>query len=141
MFYEIWSKVNQVIKTQSLTSILNLRILVKTRNVFQRKTDVPPPTTYPFPSLHLCLKCNSTHLFHCPNLCFVDILFQVKSMYRCKYIQMYLKSFWLIVTSACHNYTCTKVLLLSTHWLKKYKLFQLKISKSYYDLENKINVI
>ena len=34
-----------------------------------------------------------------------------------------------------------KSLITSTHWLKKYNLFQLKISKSYYDLENKINVI
>ena len=44
----------------------------------------------------------------------------------------YLKSFCLIINSACHNYICIQVLLLSTHRLWKNNLFKVKISMFYY---------
>ena len=75
-----------------------------------------PCHTYPFRSLLFCLKCIPTHfsiithLFHCSNLFSVDILYDL-----CKH--EYLRSFCLIINSACHNYI--KVLLLSSHWLWK----------------------
>ena len=70
---------------------------------FSEKTDVPSPThSYPY---FFCLKCISTNLFYWPNLCSVDILFQVQ------YVQEYLKSFCFIISSACLNNICTKRLI------------------------------
>ena len=81
-----------------------------TRNVFQRKTDVPPPThSHPYFSA----------LSAFPPICFIVQIFSLLIYYfkfdLCKH--KYLKSFCLIINSVCHNYICIKVLLLSTHWL------------------------
>ena len=102
-----------------------------TRDVFQRKTDVPPPIhSHPYFSV----------LSAFPPICFIVHIFSLL-IYSFKFDlckHEYLKSFCLIINSACHNYICIKVLLLSTHWLWKNNLFKVKIPKSYYDLENGI---
>ena len=90
------------------------------RNVFQRKTDILPP-------VHSHLYFSASSAF--PPIYFIVQLFSLSFKFDlCKH--ECLKSFCLIINSACHNYICIKVLLLSTHWLWKNNLFKVKISLS-----------
>ena len=120
-------------KRNMIFSFILLTYIVA-RNVFQRKTDVPSPThSHPFFSA----------LSAFPPICFIVQVFSLL-IYSFKFDlckHEYFKSFCIIINSACHNYICIQVLLLSTHWLWKNILFEVKISKFYYDLENEIKVI
>ena len=111
---------------------------IKLEIFFREKLMSPPPHTHlPIPNPYF------SALSAVPPICFIVQIFSLL-IYSFKFDlckHEYLKSFCVIINSACHNYICIKVLLLSTHWLWKNNLFKLKVSKSYYDLENKIKVI
>ena len=101
---------------------------------FREKTGVPHlPISHPY----------FAALSAFPSICFIVQIFSLL-IYSFKFDlckHEYLKSFSLIINSSYHNHICIKVLLLSTHFLWKNNLFKLKISKSYYDLENGIKVL